>query len=196
MVSKNNKIVREAKLVPHQEHFTLRKLSIGFVSVLLGVTFMAYNGGDSALASMTDPAANTAETNVASVGSPEKNTPSSEKADLPKSGDVASRGTGNGVETSDVASHGTGNGVETSNKEETGTDTSVNSGANNKNSTNSLSVPQTTPTLPESQQKVQLDKQPMLTDLLSHTDDKDWIHIMTYWHPDWAYKSTVDILVK
>lgn len=57
MVSKNNKIVREAKLVPHQEHFTLRKLSIGFVSVLLGVTFMAYNGGDSALAATTDPTA-------------------------------------------------------------------------------------------------------------------------------------------
>ena len=33
---------------------------------------MAYNGGDSALASMNDPAANTAETNVDSVGSPEK----------------------------------------------------------------------------------------------------------------------------
>ena len=59
MVSKNNKIVREAKLVPHQEHFTLRKLSIGFVSVLLGVTFMAYNGGDSALAATTDPTADT-----------------------------------------------------------------------------------------------------------------------------------------
>lgn len=139
---------------------------------------MAYNGGDSALASMTDPAANTPETNVASVGSPEKNTPSSKEADLPKSGDVAS--------------HGTGNGVETSNEEETGTDTSVNSGANNKNSTNNLSVSQTTPTLPKSQQTVQLDEQPMLTDLLSHwdqqkdpklstgiTDGKDWIHIMT-----------------
>ena len=168
---------------------------------------MAYNGGDSALASMTDPAANTPETNVASVGSPEKNTPSSKEADLPKSGDVASHGTGNGVETSDVASHGTGNGVETSNEEETGTDTSVNSGANNKNSTNNLSVSQTTPTLPKSQQTVQLDEQPMLTDLLSHwdqqkdpklstgiTDGKDWIHIMTYRWPDWAYKSTVDIL--
>ena len=154
---------------------------------------MAYNGGDSALASMTDPAANTPETNVASVGSPEKNTPSSKEADLPKSGDVAS--------------HGTGNGVETSNEEETGTDTSVNSGANNKNSTNNLPVPQTTPTLPKSQQTVQLDEQPMLTDLLSHwdqqkdpklstgiTDGKDWIHIMTYRWPDWAYKSTVDIL--
>ena len=168
---------------------------------------MAYNGGDSALASMTDPAANTPETNVASVGSPEKNTTSSKEADLSKSGNVASHGIGNGVETSDVASHGTGNGVETSNEEETGTDTSVNSGANNKNSTNNLPVPQTTPTLPKSQQTVQLDEQPMLTDLLSHwdqqkdpklstgiTDDKDWIHIMTYRWPNWAYKSTVDIL--
>ena len=91
---------------------------------------MAYNGGDSALASMTDPAVNTVEpkvaSEVASADSP-KNTTDSNGADLPKSGDVASPGTRNGVETS--------------NEEETGTESvsssmSANSGANNKNPTN------------------------------------------------------------
>lgn len=44
MVSRKNRQVQNAKLVPHQEHFTLWKLSIGVVSVLLGVTFMVYQG--------------------------------------------------------------------------------------------------------------------------------------------------------
>ena len=60
MVSRKHRQVQNAKLVPHQEHFTLRKLSIGVVSVLLGVTFMVYQGEEVLADTTAEPGQSTA----------------------------------------------------------------------------------------------------------------------------------------
>lgn len=46
MVSKNNRFQKVEKGTDHQQHYGLRKLSVGVASVLLGTTFLLSGGGN------------------------------------------------------------------------------------------------------------------------------------------------------
>ena len=54
MLSKNNRHLQEQRMIDSKQRFSIRKYSFGAASVLLGLSFMTYAGGNPVSADTTD----------------------------------------------------------------------------------------------------------------------------------------------
>ncbi|PKZ84675.1 YSIRK-type signal peptide-containing protein [Lactobacillus crispatus] len=104
MISKNNKKLLDEKTRDEKQRFSIRKLSIGAASVLIGLTFMAYGG-------QSVSAATESGSGAAEVTSQNEAAKGSDTQDIEKSGDkgIKTPSKEAGSQNSDTATQGKGN---------------------------------------------------------------------------------------